>query len=185
MATPGDVIHDRARAVDTIVIGGLLAGILDLTDAFIVTAINGGAPTRVLQAIASGVLGRQAYQAGAAAVALGLALHFVIAIGAASAFFLISRLLPAVLRHAVWSGIAFGLAVWAFMYYGVLPITFSRPNVLPAWPLLINQLGIHALGVGLPIAIVARRSARRSVTRIGSIEMTTSGSSHKATASVR
>ena len=57
------------------------------------------------------------------------------------------------------------------MYYAVLPITFSRPNVLPAWPLLLNQLGIHALGVGLPIALVARRSARAATwRRIGSIE---------------
>ena len=134
MTRPGDALFPPARAIDTIVLGGVLAGILDIADAFIVTTINGGTPTRVLQAIASGVLGRAAYQGGAAAAALGLALHFVIALGAASAFLVISRLFPAVLRYAVWSGIAFGLAVWAFMYYTVLPITFSRPNVLPAWP---------------------------------------------------
>jgi len=185
MTRPSDALYRPARAVDTIILGGLLAGILDIADAFIVTTINGGTPTRVLQAIASGVLGRAAYQGGAAVAALGLALHFVIAISAASAFLLISRLFPAVLRYAVWSGIAFGLAVWAFMYYTVLPITFSRPNVLPAWPLLLNQLAIHALGVGLPIALVARRSSRRAVTTIGSIEMTAGGSSHEATASLR
>ena len=184
MATPGDTLH-RARAFDTIVIGGLLAGLLDLADAFIVTTINGGTPARVLQAIASGVLGREAYQGGVAVAVLGVTLHFTIALGAASAFLVISRLFPAVLRFAVSSGIGFGLAVWAFMYYTVLPITFNRPNVLPAWPLLINQLAIHALGVGLPIALVARRSARRSGNAIGSIEMVKSGSSHEATASLR
>jgi hypothetical protein len=172
------------RATGTIVFGGLAAGILDIADAFIVTAINGGPPTRVLHAIASGVLGRAAYQGGAAAAALGLVLHFVIAFGAATAFYLISRRLPIVLRRPVWSGIAFGLAVWVFMYYGVLPITFNRPNVLPAWPLLMNQLAIHALGVGLPIALVARRSARRNGMVIGSIEMTPGGSSRKATPSL-
>jgi len=185
MARSGDADFLQARALDTIVLGGLAAGILDIADAFIVTTINGGTPVRVLHAIASGVLGRAAYQGGAAAAALGLALHFVIAFGAATAFLLISRVLPMVLRRAVWSGIAFGLAVWVFMYYGVLPITFNRPNVLPAWPLLINQLAIHALGVGLPIALVARRSARRSGGAIGSIEITVSGSSRKATASLR
>lgn len=184
MATPGDTL-DRAHAVATIAIGGLLAGLLDLADAFIVTTINGGTPTRVLQAIASGVLGREAYQGGAAVAMLGLALHFTIALGAASAFLVISRLFPVVLRFAVWSGIVFGLAVWAFMYYTVLPITFSRPYVIPAWPLLLNQLAIHALGVGLPIALTARRSARRGGNAIGSIEMVTSGSSPKATASLR
>src|SRR5262245_31456269 len=129
----------RARPFDTIVLGGLTAGVLDIADAFIVTTINGGTPVRVLQTIASGVLGRESYQGGAASAALGLVLHFVIAFSAASAFFLISRLLPAVLRRPVVSGMTFGLGVWAFMYYVVLPITFHRPNVLPAWPQLLNQ----------------------------------------------
>lgn len=176
----------RARAFDTIVLGGLTAGVLDIADAFIVTTINGGTPTRVLQAIASGILGREAYQGGAPAAALGLALHFLIAFGAASVFFLISRALPAVLRHAVVSGIAFGLGVWAVMYYAVLPITFSRPNVLPALPLLLNQLCIHALGVGLPIALLAWRSGRAVyVASFGPRPIATGGSSRKATASLR
>jgi len=160
MATENGVGYRPVRAFDTIVFGGLAAGILDISDAFIATAINGGTPVRVLHAIASGVLGRGAYQGGAAAATLGLALHFLIAFSAASAFFLISRVFPIVLRRAVFSGIVFGLAVWAFMYYAVLPITFNRANVLPAWPLLINQLAIHAFGVGLPIALFARRSTR-------------------------
>ena len=176
----------RARAFDTIVLGGFTAGVLDIADAFIVTTINGGTPTRVLQAIASGVLGREAYQGGAPVAALGLALHFLIAFGAASVFFLISRVFPVVLRHAVVSGIIFGLGVWAVMYYVVLPITFSRPNVLPAWPLLLNQLGIHALGVGLPIALWAWRSARAGyVMSFGPTPIDTGGSSRKATASLR
>ena len=176
----------RARAFDTIVLGGLAAGLLDIADAFIVTTVNGGTPARVLQAIASGVLGRGAYQGGALVAALGLALHFLIAFSAASAFFLISRLVPAVLRHAVVSGLAFGLGVWAFMYYVVLPITFSRPNVLPAWPLLVNQLGIHACGVGLPIALLARRSARADyLMSFGPTPNNTGGSSRQATASLR
>lgn len=150
----------RARALDTIVLGGLTAGTLDILDAFVVTSLSGGTATRVLHAIASGVLGREAYQGGMPAAALGLALHFLIATGAATTFFLASRRLPVLLRHAVPSGLTFGLAVWAFMYYVVLSITFGRPNTVPAWPLLVNQLGIHAFGVGLPIAWFAARSAR-------------------------
>lgn len=152
----------RARAFDTIVLGGVTAGVLDILDAFIVTAINGGSPVRVLHAIASGVLGRSAYQGGVPAAALGLGLHFMIAIGAATVYLLASRRLPVLLRRPVPCGLAFGLAVWVFMYYVVLPITFSRPNTIPALPQLINQLAIHALGVGLPIALWAARSARRA-----------------------
>lgn len=151
----------RARAFDTIVLGGLTAGVLDILDAFAMAIANGGAATRVLQTIASGVLGRAAYDGGAATAALGLVLHFVIAAGAATTFFVASRVWPGLLRRPVVSGVIFGLAAWAVMYYVVLPITFGRPNTLPAWPQLANQLGIHALGVGLPIAWFARRSAQK------------------------
>lgn len=153
----------RARAFDTVVLGGLTAGALDILDAFVVAVLNDGRPARVLQAIASGVLGRKAYQGGAPAAALGLGLHVLIAMGAATVYFLASRKLPVLVRRPVPCGLAFGLAVWAFMYNVVLPITFGRPNTIPAWPLLINQLGIHAIGVGLPIALWASLSARRAL----------------------
>ena len=52
----------KARAFDIIVLGGLTAGTLDILDGFAVSLVNGGAPVRVLHAIASGVLGRTAYQ---------------------------------------------------------------------------------------------------------------------------
>jgi hypothetical protein len=153
----------QARAFDSIVLGGLTAGVLDILDAFVVTMLNGRSPVRVLHAIASGILGPRAYQGGAPAAALGLGLHFLIAIGAATTYFLASRRFPVLVRRPVWCGLAFGLAVWAFMYYGVLPITFNRPNTIPAWPMLLNQLGIHAIGVGLPIAFFTSRSARRVI----------------------
>lgn len=151
----------RARGFDTVVLGGLTAGVLDILDAFVVTSLSGGTPVRVLHAIASGVLGRGAYQGGVPAAALGLALHFLIAIGAATTYWVACRKRPILLRRPVLCGLTFGLAVWVVMYYVVLPITFGRPNTLPALPLLINQLGIHAIGVGLPIALFASRSARR------------------------
>lgn len=150
----------QARAFDTVVLGGLTAGVLDILDAFTVAMFNGGSPPRVLQGIASGVLGVSAYQSGALAAALGLALHFLIAMSAATVYFLASRQWGVLLRRPLWCGLAFGAGVWAFMYYVVLPITFARPNTIPAWPMLINQLGIHTMGVGLPIALFASRSAR-------------------------
>jgi hypothetical protein len=151
----------RPRAFETIVLGGLTAGVLDILDAFAVTMINGGTATRVLQTIASGVLGRAAYDGGVPAAALGLALHFSIAVAAAAVFYVASRGLPLLLRRPVVSGLIFGLCVWAVMYQIVLPITFGRPYAVPALPNLLNQLGIHAFGVGLPIALWASRSARR------------------------
>jgi hypothetical protein len=150
----------EADALNTIMLGGLTAGVLDILDAFAMALANGGTPMRVLHAISSGVLGPGAYRGGAPAAALGLALHFVIAIGAATTYFLASRKLRFLLRQPLVSGPAFGLMVWAFMYHVVLPLTFGRPYVIPALPQLINQLGIHAFGVGLPIAWFTSRSVR-------------------------
>jgi hypothetical protein len=140
----------RARARDTIVFGGLTAGTLDIADAFVVAWLNGGTAVRVLHAIASGVVGRAASDGGARS--------------AATAFYLGSLKLPFLLRRPLLWGPVFGLGVWAVMYQIVLPMTFGRPFTMPPLPNLLNQLGIHALGVGLPIALWASRSARRTTT---------------------
>ena len=47
-----------------ILVGGLIAGVLDITDAFVFHGLRGVAPVRILQAIASGLLGRDAFGAG-------------------------------------------------------------------------------------------------------------------------
>lgn len=151
--------HPRAAALHTILVGGGLAGLLDIAYALLVAWLGGGQPMRVLQAIASGVLGRDAFAGGAATAALGLALHFVIAFGAAATFLAVSRVRPWVLRWPLVAGPLFGLCVWGVMYQVVLPITFGRPWTMPAALPFAGQLAIHAFGVGLPIAIVASRSA--------------------------
>ena len=149
----------RASALHTIVTGGGLAGLLDIAYAVLVAWFGGGQPTRVLQAIASGVLGRDAYAGGALTAALGLMLHFVIACGAAATFLVTSRGWPWLLRRPLVAGPIFGLCVWVVMYQVVLPLTFGRPWTMPAPLALAGQLAIHAFGVGLPIALVANRSA--------------------------
>lgn len=155
-------IEPRARAFDTIVLGGLTAGVLDILDAFAVSGLRGLGPTRVLHYIASGVLGPSASQGGMMTAALGFALHFVIALGAAATYLAASRKLPVLVRRPVVCGLAFGLAVWAFMRYVVVPLSLVRGGA-GAQPLMLvmNQLAIHALGVGLPIALFASRSAQR------------------------
>jgi hypothetical protein len=48
-------------------------------------------PIRVPQTIASGVLGARSYQDGLASAALGTVLHFAIALGATTVYYLASR----------------------------------------------------------------------------------------------
>jgi hypothetical protein len=48
------------------------------------------------------------------------------------------------------------------MYHAVLPLSLVQQGAGPSGPMLANQLGIHAFGVGVPIALLAARSARRA-----------------------
>jgi hypothetical protein len=152
----------RPRLFETVILGGLLAGLLDILDAFIVTRLNGGTPTRVLQFIASGVIGNGAFQGGLPAAALGLALHFFIALSAAAAYYAIVRQWSAAVRHPWIAGPVFGVALYFVMNLVVLPLAGFRGGLPSSEAALINGLGIHAFGVGLPIAWFASWSARRA-----------------------
>src|ERR1700756_1467286 len=60
--------------------GGLIAGTMDITAAVLTYKIrNNVPPIRILQSVASGLLGKDAFTGGAPTAALGLFLHFVIA----------------------------------------------------------------------------------------------------------
>lgn len=138
-----------------VVLGALVAGTLDILDAILFSYAFGVAPVRVLQAIASGLLGRAAFQGGPATAGLGLALHFFIATVVVMVYLTASRRWPLLLRHAVPAGIAYGVAVYFAMQYVVLPLSAFRAGAFQ-WPSLVNGILIHALGVGLPIALIAR-----------------------------
>jgi hypothetical protein len=150
-----------------ILVGGLAAGVLDIADAIVFHGVRGVAPIRILQAIASGLLGREAFAGGAATAALGLTLHFVIAIGAAAVYGLASRRRRLLVDRPWLAGPIFGLAVYAVMQYVVLPLSRFRPGPPPPagsvdWG-LVNLLAAHIFCVGLPIALAARWAQRRQV----------------------
>lgn len=147
-----------------IFVGGMLAGGLDIAWACVQTTAQGRQPSRMLQSIASGVLGSAAYDGGGAAMALGVLLHFTIACGAAVVYFLLGRRWPRIHRHLFVSAAAFGAGVYLFMQLVVLPL--SRVPWKPGFTPLGLSLGLaaHLFCVGLPIAWAARRyaeSARR------------------------
>ena len=82
----------RSCALQTIASAGLVAGILDITSAFVIAAIKGVGSMRMLQGIASGLIGAKSFDGGVATAAFGLAIHFLIAFTAATVFYLASSL---------------------------------------------------------------------------------------------
>jgi uncharacterized membrane protein YagU involved in acid resistance len=138
------------------VTGGLAAGTLDILDAWIFFGLRGVSPISILHSIASGVLGRAAYQGGFRTAALGLALHFFIATVVAAVFIVASRRWAALTaRPLVW-GALYGVAVFFTMRDVVLPLA-GVPASRFSWPVFTNGIFIHVLGVGIPIGLVARK----------------------------
>src|SRR5499427_10256235 len=91
----------RPRPFPAIFWGGLLAGVFDITQAFIGFGLLGARPFRILQHIAGGVFGARTFQMGWKSAALGLGFHFLIAFTAATVYYLTSRFIPALVEHAV------------------------------------------------------------------------------------
>jgi hypothetical protein len=146
-----------------IVTGGLVAGTFDILFAFTQAWLRGRGPGRVLQTIASGLLGKASFEGGVGTMALGLFLHFVIALGAAATYAIASRRLRVLVTRAVPCGLAFGVGVYVFMNFVVLPLSAFPLKVTYPLRALIPGLLIHMLGIGLPIALLNRRyDARRA-----------------------
>ena len=95
----------RSRALPTIALAGLIAGILDITSAFVIAGIKGTGSIRMLQGIASGLLGQRSFEGGMATAGLGLGIHFLIAFTAAAVFYAASRKFSSLTQHAVVSGL--------------------------------------------------------------------------------
>jgi hypothetical protein len=152
MAAPG--------ARETILYGGAVAGILDLLDSFVVFGYLGVSKLRILQSIASGAFGAEAFKGGAATAAAGLAFHFLIALIVATVYYAAARKKRVLVELPFLCGLAYGVGVFLVMQYVVLPLSAYHVRPL-SWPLIANGVLIHAFGVGLPIALAAAWSTRR------------------------
>lgn len=153
----------RPRAFDTIAYGGLAVGILDLLFAFIFYGlILGAKPLRIFQGVAAGVLGRAtAIEGGVPTFLLGIALHFLVATCVATVYYLAALALPILIRHPVVSGLTYGVMVYFGMKYIVVPLSaIGQRGALPRLPILLTEVIGHAVLVGLPVALLASRSAR-------------------------
>lgn len=148
--------------------GGLVAGALDLLDAFVFFGFYSGAqPVGILQSIAAGWMGRNPARAGGVPTALlGFVSHFLIAMIFAAAYVWASGHIDILRKRWVICGLLYGLAAYFVMTWVVVPVSnagggISLTLALPDRPVLINGLLIHAFGVGLPIAYFASKTPER------------------------
>ncbi len=152
----------RPRAFETVLYGGLAVGVLEGLAAIVSAGLRGTEPLRVFQFIASGLLGVAAFSGGLRTALMGVLIHFLIAFVAAAVYFRVSISLPVLIRQAAVCGVIYGVAVYFFMSRLVVPLSQTRKSPF-SWSQLVTGVIIHILFVGLPIALIARRSARLDI----------------------
>jgi len=145
------------RPLPAILVGGLIVGVLDLVYAILI--YNPQNPIRIPQTIASGVLGMKSYSGGAQSAALGVVLHFIIALGAATVYYVASRKLEILVCQAVLFGFIYGALVYLFMHLIVLPLSAAPKGNMP-FIYHATEFVWHWFGVGLPIALSVRHYSR-------------------------
>jgi uncharacterized membrane protein YagU involved in acid resistance len=146
------------RALFAALCGGLVAGTLDIG---VAALLNSASPLVVLVFIASGILGKAAYHAGAAGLILGLVLQWAMSFAIALIYGL-GRERVEVLRHSwVLGGVLYGLVIFLVMSFAVVPLSRAVPQPAFTLPALVENL-LAMILFGLIVAFCAHRFGARS-----------------------
>lgn len=143
-----------------VIVGGSIAGALDILFAITYAATDGVPPMRLLQTVASGLLGEDAYAGGWPVAALGLAAHFALSYLWAALFVAVAARRPTLITKPALAGAIFGVIVFFTMRLVVLPLS-AFPHPVSFKPLAAGlDLLSHMFFFGLPIALAAAKAIR-------------------------
>ncbi|HJW05943.1 MAG TPA: hypothetical protein VJ527_05535 [Rhodanobacter sp.] len=140
-----------------ILYGGFVAGSLDILAAALINRVD---PLIIMRAIASGLLGRAAFQGGLPVAMLGLLLQWAMSLLIAAIFVFAARRLAWLGRRWVAAGLLYGVVVFVVMEYVVVPLSAAAKPHFTALSLLENLLAMELFG--LIVAFCARGVRRRS-----------------------
>jgi hypothetical protein len=154
-----------AHRVWTVVWIGLVAGTLDISENIIFNAFRHITPYQIFQYIASGLIDGKSFTVGNASVVLGVGIHYTIAMSWTVVFYLLSRRLLFLTRHAAICGIVYGGVVYIIMDFAVLPLT-RVPHARAAVTVASRVSGVLALlfCIGLTISLLVKHFAPPSMT---------------------
>jgi hypothetical protein len=148
-------LYQQPRPLPSILVGGLIAGTIDLILAYITFG------ARVPFGIASGLLGRGAFQDGTPAYVLGIAIHFFIALSAATVYYSASRRLEFLKQYPFICGLFYGIAIFLVMNLIVVPLSAIHSRGPFAMRALDQGLLVHMFFIGLPIAYSVRAYSKK------------------------
>ena len=138
--------------------GGFVAGTLDILYACVFWGLKRQVPARrIFQSVAAGVLGKATFDGGLKTAALGLALHFFIALSMAAAYYLVARRWPLLWRRPCLCGAVYGVFLYVVMNYVVVPLSRAGAGSRDVLWVTLSVL-VHMVLVGIPCALFARRA---------------------------
>ncbi len=136
--------------------GGLVAGALDISYAWLFWAVKAGLTAqRIFQSVAAGLLGKASFAGAWPTALLGLGLHFFIATSMSLTYYLVARRWPLLREHPLGCGAGYGLVLYGIMNFVVVPLSAaSGGSKDPFWVAL--SVAVHMLFIGIPIALFSR-----------------------------
>jgi hypothetical protein len=137
-----------------ILVGGGVAGLLDMTSAYITFG-------RYMPiGIAGGIVGAAGRHVSAGQYILGLCIHYFIAFSAAAVYCLASKRLDFLREHFLVCGLFYGIGVFLVMQLVVLPLSAYHAMGPYQYRGLVEGLLAHIFLIGLPISISLRTLSR-------------------------
>lgn len=164
-ATPGAAAPTAPNAALLVLLSTIAVGVLDGSFAIVLYVVMGSSSVaRLFQGIASALIGPVAYSGGVKTFALGVVLHFLVALAWSVIFLLALRATRIIPRMLAWRFGALDVAVWygplvyVVMSLALIPLFTHRvPPITTNW--IIVLIG-HIPFVGLPITLIVGRAAR-------------------------
>ncbi len=141
----GGAVTNRNSIAKTILLGGFIAGTIDLGAA---SLISWRSPFFICQAVASGLFGRESFAGGAQTALVGLLLQWFMSLIIAAVYVAASEWIPVLKRQWLSWGLAYGVGIFLVMNYLVVPLSAvgGFPHFTPR-SFVLNLLAMLLFGV--------------------------------------
>jgi hypothetical protein len=150
------VSFSSASLCNAIILAGSLAGLLDGSAALLLFKARGAKnPLTLFQYIASAVYGKEALTGGGVMIALGILLHFFIAMSWVAIYFLVFPYIKWLDLYPFAGAMLYGLLVWVLMNLVIVRLSKAQPRPF-SWPMVFINMAILILMIGVPTAYLSR-----------------------------
>ena len=156
------IAHSGQTFIAAVLKTGLIAGTLDILAAMTSAYIQRGmSPEKLLQYVASGLFGTDAFSGGTTMAITGLVMHFMIAISWTLLFYLLYPRLSILRKNKILVGVIYGAFVWVMMNRVILPFTAIPKSPFNPVSAVVGMV-ILMLMIGMPNAFLAPKYYRES-----------------------